>query len=171
MNDELDYSNQETREPRPRFLLVLCILSFISIGWTLLQGLYGLLTGPNDEETMLQLKVEFTKSMTEMSDLGMNYWASFFDKMIHLTESTNAAHYAVVTSNIVIVLIGLLGVIWMLKGRKLGFHLYIIYSLLSSVQIYFFVSATYVPTLLITVNLVISAIFILLYGLNLRWMK
>lgn len=171
MSEELDYTEETDRTERPKFLLVLCILSFVYIGWSLITGLISLVSGPMGEEELLNMRVELTKSMNEMHDLGMKSLASFFDKMIHLTESTNAAHHAVASSNIVILLIGLLGTIWMLRGKKLGFHLYIIYSLLASVQIYFFVSAVYVPTFLIVFSLIISGLFIFMYSRNLKWMK
>lgn len=167
--DQLAIEDSEKR--RPRFLLVLCILSFVYIGWALISGVISLMAGPMNEEEVLTFRVELTKQMSEMRELGADGVALFFEKILHMVESTNASHYAFGASNLFILGIGLLGTIWMLRGRKLGFHFYIIYSLLASVHLYFFVSAAYVPTMLIVFNILISGLFIFMYSRNLHWMK
>lgn len=171
MNLIIDEEINPNETKRPVFLLVLCILSFVSIGWSLLTAIVSLFTGPASEETMIETKVEFTKQINQMNELGSEWGADIFRKLIHITEATNTAHYSFTMTTIVILIIGALGVFWMLKRKKLGFHLYIIYSLLSAVQLYFFVNAAYVPTFLVIFSAVFSGIFILLYSLNLKWMK
>ena len=59
----------------------------------------------------------------------------------------------------------------MLKRNYTGFHAYIIYSLFSSVSMYFFVPPTMVPSAILIVNLLISLVFVLLYARHLSWMK
>lgn len=167
----IDHEMNETEQKRPVFLLVLCILSFVSIGWSLLTSIIALFTGPASEEAMLETKVEFTKQINQMNELGSEWGADIIRKMINMIESTNASHYSFTMTTIVILLIGATGVFWMLKRKKLGFHIYIIYSLLTAVQLYLFVDPKYIPTFLVIFSAILSGIFILLYSLNLKWMK
>lgn len=171
MNEVLESQEFEKAPKRPAFLLVLCILSFISIGLSFITALFSLITGPSSEEEILELKVEFTQQMSEMDALGAHWASEIFRKLIHITEATNAAHYMNTFTTILILLVGALGVFMMLKGKKLGFHFYIIYSLLTAVQLYLFVDPRYIPTFLVVTSLLFSGIFVLLYGLNLKHMK
>jgi hypothetical protein len=67
--------------------------------------------------------------------------------------------------------VGLSGIIFMFKRKELGFHLYIIYSLLYVAQSYLFVSPANVPLVLVITNLGISGIFIYIYSRSLNWFR
>lgn len=164
---------EEKRGKRPVFLTVLCILSFISIGWTFIGNVLSIFRGPMGEEEMTDFKVEMTRSINEMrnSGAGLDWLEDFMRSIIDMVESTNANHTLSILSGLVIILVGFAGVFFMLKGKKLGFHFYIIYSILASVQIYLFVNPSMLSNLVVIVNLFISGIFVLLYGLNLKWMR
>ncbi len=155
---------------RPTFLKVLAILSFIFIGFSLLFGVVGLVQGPLDEEAIMEQKVQMSKSIDEMRSLDLENFAQIMEKIERMSESINANFYAASTTSLLIMIIGLFSVVRMWQGFKNGFHLYIIYSLLSVVQIYFFVSAADVPSFVIIWNLLIAGLFIFLYSRNLKWM-
>jgi len=171
MNEVLEHNEFQETPKRPVFLLVLCILSFISIGIGFITALFSLITGPSSEEVMRETKVQFTQQMSEMEGMGAHWASEIFRKLIHITEATNAAHYMYTLSTIIILLVGAFGVYMMLKGRKLGFHFYIIYSLLAAVQLYLFVDPKYIPTFMVVTSLFFSGIFVLLYALNLKHLK
>lgn len=166
-----DFDMPQQDEKRPVFLLVLCILTFINTGFSFIAGLIVLLTGPTSSERMLDTKVQMASQADQMKSLGMEGLATMFDKLYKITEATNKHHYLVNFSNIAIMLIGAFGAYLMLTGKRLGFHVYIIYSLIASSQLYFFVSAEYIPTILIVFNLLFSGLWIFLYSRNLKWMK
>lgn len=159
------------REPRPTFLTVLCVLSFIFIGFFLIIGLLGLAQGPISPEKMIDLKVEFTTSADEMRSLDMESFAVGMEKLSRMSESRNSNFYAYSIVSLVVLGIGLFGVFKMWKGFKIGFHLYIAYSLLTIVQDYFFVSPADIPTFFVIWNLLISALFVLMYSRNLKWLS
>jgi len=171
MNEIIGNEELETPQKRPVFLTVLCVLSFVYIGLSLISGLFSLLTGPASEDAITTMKVLMTTQANEMTDLGVSWAANLMKNMVHIVESTNTQHYLVVLSGILISVIGAIGVFWMLKGKKLGFHFYIIYCLMSVVQLYFFVDAKYIPTFLVVFNIVFSGLWILLYSRNLKWLK
>jgi hypothetical protein len=72
---------------------------------------------------------------------------------------------------IIWVVIGAFGAFQMWNGKKLGFHIYIIYSLLEIAQMYLFTSASNIPMLVIVYYIIISGIFIILYSRNLKELK
>lgn len=159
------------REPRPNFLTVLCVLSFVFLGLSLAIGLFGLSQGPLSDGQMLEQKVELTKSVDEMRALNMESFAVMMEKISRMSESINENFYASSILSILVMGLGLFGVIKMWKGFKIGFHLYIAYSLLTVVQIYFFASPADIPTFVVVWNLVISGLFVLLYSRNLKWLS
>lgn len=166
---ELDQTT-ENQNKRPQFLKVLCILSFIFIGISLIGGLIGLFGGKTSEEEMINQKVEMVKAADEMKSVGMDGMAEMFEKIQRMSESINDNFYLVSSVSIVVMGLGLFGVLKMWNGFRLGFHLYIGYSLLSIIQIYFFVSPTDIPTFVVVWNLLFSGLFVFLYSRNLKWM-
>ena len=169
MSDELD-NNTEVK-PRPGFLTVLCVLSFISTGLGLVSGLFNVFSGPSSSEQMLQAKVEMTKSVTEMKSLGMQSLADMLDKIQLMSEEINNNFYLASIISLIIVIVGLYGVFLMWKGLKQGFHFYIVYCLLTIASIYIYVSPSNIPSVVVIFNLLLSGLFILMYSRNLKWMK
>lgn len=159
------------KEPRPSFLTVLCILSFIFIGFSLVFGIIGVLNGPLSSDQITEQKVELTKSADEMRSLDMESFAVMMEQIQRMSESLNANFYASSILSVVVIVLGFMGVLQMWKGKKLGFHLYIGYSLLSIMQIYFFVSPADIPSFVVIWNLIISAIFVFMYSRNLKWLS
>ena len=156
---------------RPQLLKVVSILSFISLGFTFLGNISQLISGPASEEDMLNQKVEMTKSITQLEQIGADYWVESVRKLIAMSESLNNSFYTVTFLTFISALIGLFGVLKMWNGLKIGLHFYIIYSLISVGQVYLFVSPQVVPTFVVIWNVLISGIFVFLYSRNLKWMK
>ncbi len=159
------------RGPRPTYLTVICILSFIFIGFSFLFGILGIAEGPMNEEQLMESAVQITKSTDEMRSLDMEGFAVMIEQIGRMSVSINNHFYTNGLVSLVVIIIGLFGVIKMMQGHKLGFHLYIIYSLLSIAQLYIFVSPADIPSFVVIFNLVISGIFILMYSRNLKWLN
>jgi hypothetical protein len=169
MENQLDYNQQQAE--RPTFLKVLCILSFISIGLSFIFSLGSVFGGPQSEEEMVAQKVELLEANEELRDNGMDGFADMMEQMTRMNESINANFYMASVVSILALLIGFYGVFSMWQGKKLGFHLYIVYSLISVGQLYLFVSPADIPSIAIIFNLIVAGVFILLYSRNLHWMK
>ena len=169
--DNIDIQNSNKVEERPVFLKVLCILSYIGIGFTIVPNLVRLLIGPYSEEEMLQQKVLMTQLIEKMEEIGSDFGVTSYKKMIVMTENLNTHFYTSTLLIIVGALIGLYGVISMWKRKKMGFHFYIVYSILAIAQIYFFVSPVYIPTFILVWNVFFSGLFVFMYSRNLKWMK
>lgn len=171
MEDLIENQEINGKEPMPVFLKVLCILSYIGVGLTIIPNLVRLLMGPYSEEEMLQQKVIMTELIEKMEDMGSDFGVTTYRKMIVMTENLNTHFYASTGLIIVGALIGLYGVIQMWQRKKIGFHFYIVYSILAIAQVYFFVSPVYVPTFILIWNVFISGLFVFMYSRNLKWMN
>ena len=170
MAEELDYLESENIPKRPKFLKVLCILSFISTGAGFISGFINLLRGPSSEEEMLDQKVEMTTSIEELSGMGMDGMVDLLDKIQAMTEEINDNFYFASIVTLISVGIGFYGVLKMWTGIKVGFHLYIVYCLLSIGSLYLYVSPSNIPSMIVIFNLLFSGLFIFMYSRNLNWM-
>ncbi|MEJ6584180.1 MAG: hypothetical protein QNL61_01185 [Crocinitomicaceae bacterium] len=169
--DTLDNIHSEN-EPRPKFLTVLCILTFIATGMSLLTGIYNLLiTGRQSKDAMLGAKVEMTQSINEMKDLGMTGFVELLEKIQRMSVEINDNFYFAGLFGLLLTIIGLYSAIRMWKGSKLGFHIYIIYNLLAIGGLYLYVSPANVPSVFVIFNVVLSVAFIFMYSRNLKWMR
>ena len=160
-----------TREKRPKSLKVLCILTFISTGLSLVVGLMSLASGPMSSK---EIKKEISKAKNDvrvMKRSGAHYLAEYGEYNIRLTKDTNKNHFKVVSISMVLALIGLYAALTMWRGAKLGFHIYIIYNILGISSMYLYTSIANIHSLNIIVGVMVSLVFILLYSKNLKWMR
>jgi hypothetical protein len=93
------------------------------------------------------------------------------EKLKFITKAVNESYMLFTGVSALISLAGLVSVLLMFKRNIYGFHLYIIYSLLSSTSMYLIVSPSDVPSAVVVVNLLISGLFVFLYSRNLPWLK
>ena len=156
---------------RPQFLTVLCILTFISTGMDLLSGFPKLLNGPLSAEQMDDQKVEMLKSIAQLRKVEMDSFAVMIEKLIRMMEGLNAHFYAATVVALMVLMAGLTAAILMWTGRKIGFHVYIAYSLASAMQVYLFVSPSNIPSIIIILNVLVSGLFVFLYSRNLKWLQ
>jgi hypothetical protein len=169
--DEMDGLKSNVRPKRPAFLTVLCILTFVNAGLSVITSLLSLLHGPISEEEMTEQRVQFLKSADEMRTMDMPAFAEMMEQIQRMSESANAHFYANTLISLVILCLGIFGAVFMLRGKKLGFHLYIGYSLLAVLQLYFFASPADIPTVAVVFGLLFSGLFVFLYSRNLHWIN
>jgi len=163
-------SEKAMNEERPKGLRTLCILTFISTGFSLLSEVFNLFNGPMSKDQLIAAKVEMSKAIDEMRSLNMDSIAEMFEKLQQITESINSQFYLATTTTLIVLSIGLVGAFFMWQGRKLGFHLYIVYSLLVAVQLYLFVPPASIPTVILVWNIIISGLFVFLYSRHLNYL-
>lgn len=171
MTDFQNTLEKQESPQRPQGLLVLCILTFISTGLGLISNCIRLLSGPVSVEKMEEENIKTLKMIETFQETGMNYLADLFDKLSKMTISLNEHFYANTMVSTVHVILGATAAFFLLNGRKLGFHLYIVYCLMSVSQLYLFVSPAIVPFTVILWDLLISGIFVFLYSRHMHWLK
>jgi hypothetical protein len=101
----------------------------------------------------------------------MESMALTIEKIERMLVTLNDHFFTNQLVTISLLILGLLGVLFMWQGKRLGFHLYILYSISAAIQYYLFVSPADIPSFLIIWNVLISGVFVLLYSRNLKWMR
>ena len=162
---------QPKEEKRPTLLTVLCILTFVSIGINMLTLLVQLVAGPSSEEEILAERVELSRAISQMQDAGMDGIAQMMEQFMAMTAQIQENFYFAMAISLVTYLVGFFGVLKMFQGEKIGFHLYIVYNLLSIGGIYLYVSPNNIPSMSIIFGLILSGAFIFMYSRNLSWLK
>lgn len=161
----------QKKENRPVFLTVLCVLTFISTGLAIFSGFLGLLAGKPTQE---MIEVQQLNYLSMVDDLKTANQVEFAEtiKLLGEMEVERFANYPL---NPLVLLIsgvlGLLGALFMWQGKKLGFHLYIVYSIFSIASIYLLASAENITSFYIIVNFLFAGLFVFLYSRNLKWLS
>jgi hypothetical protein len=168
MNEQIEQTEQNPK--RPVLLTVLCILTFISTGGTLLVTLPSILMGqpsPEQIENTYNLSIQ---GADEMRDRQVTFMADFLEQAAEVAAYQQHHFWTVMSLNVLIFAIGLIGAIFMIRRRKLGFHLYIIYCLTSIGSIFLTAPSHMISMASVIMGLVFSGVFIFLYSRNLKWM-
>ena len=163
--------NNQEEEKRPTFLLVLCILTFVNTGFTILGGISGMISGPPSKEEIKANNVDLANSIEQLEKVNLEYWADVIKRIQLMTEAFYANFVAYNAVAVFVAMAGVAAAALMLKGKKLGFHVYIGYSFMFVLQSYLFVSASVIPSFIVILNLIIAGLFVLLYSRNLSWLN
>ena len=169
----IDEYNETSQRKRPVLLTVLIILSGINIAGSFLGVINSFMSGPLSEEALdYELKdIYGLVADLKASGVGEQFsriFETMIDKAIYIN---NEAFFITNLSTLIAIIIGAFGLFLMFKLKKMGFHFYIVYSLLPIVTIYLITPLELISTLLIILSVMISALFALLYGMNLKHMK
>lgn len=159
------------KERRPRFLAVLCYLSFFTIIMNVYTSIDGFVTGPPSEDELENEIALLDESISDIRAQGMDGLGDILETFKNFTRDVNENYTSAMVVTLVVCLVGFAGVLMMWKGNKKGFHIYIIYSLLAIIGMYVYASPQNVPTFTIIGSALVSGLFILLYSRNLNWMK
>ncbi len=173
MSDYFSTINEPQEKPskRPVLLTILCILSFIVVGFGLLGVLLSLAGGKPSAEVIENGYNKTMQLASDNRDQGLVFMASVLEQMAEVTTYQQHNYWLVLLVNAVTSGTGFAGVFMMFRGRRLGFHLYIIYSLLSFGGVFLIMPPHSDLFTSAIMSLVFSAVFVLLYGLNLKWMN
>lgn len=156
-------------EKRGSTLKVISILSWIYIGLSMLATLPGVFSGPLTPEELELVKVELLEASTPETEEV--FGEGFIQENISMLERSNEYHYSIMGLNISGLILGFYAVFLMYNLKKNGFYLYIVYSFIPVLsQLIFFESGT-MRNIAIGFWIFIAALFILLYGLQLKRMS
>lgn len=167
MNDLLeDGYDAGLQKKRPVFITVLCILTFVSCGFTFISALWRLASGNNTEESMAKLK-----SMPQFQDGISEKMAEGIEKM---TEWQSTADLLALGN----VALCLAGALLMWKLRKSGFYLYVVGQVLPFISLFGMYSVVQnIPILgmAMLITSIFAALFavafVIMYAVNLKHMR
>lgn len=166
--DFLDESYQQPPAKRPVFLQVLCILTFVSCGLTFMTTIISLLGAGSQRQNFRQFN-----RLNQQQDLP-----EIAEKMAKAAEKT--ADWAIVGNYLSLgnIAFCLAGALLMWRLRKVGFFIYAFGQLLPFITLYGMYSIyQHVPfagVFMLIASLftvMISAAFVVMYGLNLKHMR
>lgn len=163
---------QEEIPKRPVFLTVLIVLTSISIFFGLLGGVSSLMNGPLTEEQVEEGMMPLYETIPTLESEGLDNYADMVRLIIDYTKHVNDNSFSL--NNLLTILtyiIGIGAIVMMFRLRKIGFHLYVIYSLLPVVTLYLVAPSSLIPNIYVIFYMVIAILFTLLYALNLKYMK
>ena len=168
LNEEQDVN---TISKRPVFLLVLVILSSINIGISSIGALSGMLGAKPDKAMIKSAKLDFANMREQLDKANAADFIYIIDQMESVTDNMFKHFQQYNSFQFLILVLRLTGVILMYRGKKLGFHFYILYSLGFVLLPYFFNPITGIPTILTIVGIIYGGVWVWLYSRNLNWLK
>jgi hypothetical protein len=163
--------NQNKSTKRPVFLLVLIILSGINIGSTTLASLGGIFGIKPDQDTIKDTKLEFARMREQLQEADAQDYMYLVDQMEQVTLNMFDNFQAYNSVQFIFLMLGLLGILLMYRAKKLGFHLYILYSLGLVMLPYFFNPMSGIPSILTIFGVIYGGVWVLMYGRNLHWLQ
>ncbi len=162
----------ESKDPfvnRPVFLTVVCILSYVGLGMSILNGLAGALFGrlttlfaPLVKKAM-QEDVDLEDIPERLRDLIVNSLSAVHKAMEYATTMA--------ILSVVLYLIALLGVIYMWQLKKSGFYLYTGAKIFIVLIPFIFLGFNFLTYIALVVNGLFVLLFIILYAVNLKHMN
>ncbi|MDG1913377.1 MAG: hypothetical protein P8I55_02165 [Crocinitomix sp.] len=152
---------------RPNGLTALCILSWVWMAFSLLSVVTELNTGRLTEADIREQKIVILESQTPET-IEMMPWV--VEESIEMLCISRDNFSTMMIINFVALIIGLIGVFLMFQLRKIGFYMYIGYSIISiAYWLYYFSGMTF-GWIIISTTAIFSALFIILYGTQLKKM-
>ena len=164
-NDNQD-DFQSMKEKRGPFLLTLCILSWIMIGFSLISTLFTYLGGVEKLEDSVSIMEDQMSEISQASSFG----GAMMESALEMLEKTIENFSAINISTMLALLIGGLGVYMMFNLKKMGFGLYVLYCIAIPAVSIAFLGSSQAVMMSIGINAFISIAFIIMYGVNLKRM-
>lgn len=168
---ENEYANGGEQKKRPVFLTVLCILTLVWAGIGFFGTLMMLVRGVRTNLAMQKETDLFLKAADQMRDSGFDSLGKYYEQTADMGVQLNQSAYGYASLLMVAVLLGIFGAILMLLGKKLGFHFYIVYTMLGMIAPYLFASSDSIPVANTILSAFFGLLFVFMYSRNLRWLK
>lgn len=167
----METTNPDRSAKRPTFLTVLCILTFIMTGLSALGWIINVFRGKLSPDEVEESSASILEMANMAREQGVSWIADFYEKTARMIGYTNDAHYLMLFLNFLTLVLGFFGALLMWKGRRIGFHAYILYNLVGILSIYVAVPVADVSSFMVITQVIFSAIFIFMYSRNLHWLK
>jgi hypothetical protein len=161
---------QDEQQPkqRPTFLTVLCVLSWISAGWTAMSSIISLATMGSSVEKL-------QKSMSDVDDAAQEEMPSFFEAILSgsqdLIQDTINNFTLINSSQVVLYLAQVYAVYLMFNLQKKGFYLYAFVQATLLILPMTYMTMNSVMMIGLAFSSFLTLAFIIMYAVNLKHMK
>lgn len=164
---ENPFYTQNANPQRPPLLLIICILTFIGSGWGILGNLINLFT--TNITTISTQLIESSNFVEDQTN------SNGFDDLLFSSMNTinSLAEHAKTISiiQLILSLISLLGAILMFNLKRIGFYLYTAVQISALFVTPYFAGFTMFTIIGMLWAAFISLVFIILYAINLKYMR
>lgn len=158
---------KENQNQRPTFLTVICILTFIGSGWGILSGLFSLFTADMASVQMEQ----YSALMDGAQENSSNFLSGLLSSSGELLEASVKYAKPIAIAGLILSVISLLGAILMFRLKRIGFYLYTAAQILMLFVLPFFAGFSLLVLSSLVFSAFFAALFIILYAVNLKYMK
>lgn len=160
----------ERPDVRPTFITVLCILTFIGSGWGVISESIKYSTANSQAEIISRVK---EKASSDLQKNGRSDNRSqFAEKMVSSFNMTPENIKQGALSNAAAAVLCLAGAFMMWRLKKTGFYLYLAGTLVGIISPFVIFGGSNFMAIISSVIIgFIGLIFVILYGVNLRFMK
>ncbi len=161
--------NPITSKERPGLLTVVGILSFIGIGYRILIGLLNASMGTITSSLVPFLNDTFENEadLSNVPDSLRGLIEGIFDSVTKFMENVTGIYLSIV----LLAIIALVGVILMWQLKKTGFYLYTVARICILLIPVIFLGYNIISMIWLSSGVIFAAVFIILYSLNLKYMK
>lgn len=155
---------------RPVFITVLCILTFIGSGWGVVSESIKYFTADSQATAISVAKEKVNADLQKNNDSGKG--SQFAKKMMNsLNTSPENIKKGALSSTLAAILC-IAGAIMMWNLKKTGFYLYVAGTLVGIISPFvIFGGGNFIAILSSALIGFIGLIFVILYGVNLKYMK
>ncbi len=161
----------EPKKSRPKFLLVLVVLSTINIVFSTIGTLGAVFGVKPDQQLIDKLEKDFATMREQFSAIGGDQFIGLINQMEEMAMNLFDHFQSYNTLQLLFLILGLYGVRLMYLAKRLGFHFYILYCLGLLLMPYLFNPFSTVPVIFTIFGILYSGLWVFLYSRNLHWMK
>lgn len=157
---------------RPTFITVLCILTFIGSGWGLIGGVIQYFSAEKQAQAMVITKEKASADLQKND--SENSGSKMAEKMVNSMTSAFTAENLKKAglASILAAILCLGGAFMMWKLKKTGFYVYIAGTLVGIISPFLIYGGSNIMSIMSSVIVgFIGIIFVILYGVNLKYMR
>ncbi|MEG0796794.1 MAG: hypothetical protein RR397_09885 [Odoribacter sp.] len=161
---------EEKKVQRPTLLIVLCVLTFIGSGWSVLSNLFSMFTAGLMNSNM-QME-QYSNMAGQMEDGGVtSFLSGILNSSMEVLQVTIAHANEIAVMGIVLSVISLLGAVMMFQLKRLGFYLYTASQILALFILPYFAGFSIAVLIGMLSSGLFAILFIILYAVNLKYMN
>jgi hypothetical protein len=160
---------KNSSKPRPTFLTVVCIISYVLLGWQILNGFTGAIFGrlTSTFEPVLKRLIERDVDLGDVPVGIRSLVEDSFDVAYKAMEHATA----MALLSLILSVIALFGVIMMWQLKKTGFYLYTGSKIFVLIIPLIFLGFNFITFIAVTTSGLFALVFIILFAVNLKHMK
>lgn len=172
MNDyTVDTTDDLVAAKRPTFLTVLCILTFVVSGYHLIMAVIGLFTSNSfDPDQWQDISNQMGEAMSGADSASQEMAARMMDALSSMMQAGIANAVTLGITAILASALSILGAYWMFQLKKIGYYTYIVAKVVGIIIPLFIFGFNILTLMMYGFIALIAVLFIVLYGINRKYM-